>query len=251
MNALLTEANVTTATLLVFMRFTAFFVTSPFPGPGSVPGTVRIVLAAGLSWALSSAVDAPPVSGPLWAAVSSEIILGLASGFLIALVVHGFAVAGEVAGHQMGLGTPSFIDPDLPAHLTVIGATFTFVALGVFVAGDGPARTLVFLERSVALVPPGSLSSLSGVTIAIEAGNDLFYAGIHVAAPLITAVFASQLLLAVLARTVPTLNLFVEGPALTLSAGLIGLIASLDTFVPLTERAFQSRFEEVARWLLS
>jgi flagellar biosynthetic protein FliR len=99
------------------------------------------------------------------------------------------------------------------------------------------------------LVPAGAGGGLGvGSSLVLTAGKELFTGALQVGAPLITAVFAAQLVLAVLAKSVPTLNLFIEGPALTTSAGIVGLIASVNTFAPMIDTLFLRRFEQIAAW---
>ena len=237
------------AILLAFLRLVAFFVSAPFPGP-IVPPTVRVMFAAGLAWSLTPESVAPP-SGDLWIAALAELALGLSAGFLLSLPLSTFTAAGELVGSQMGLSAPGLSDP-YRFHSTIIGSVYTTVALAVFAAGDGPSRVAVFLGRSLELLPPGSATALiPDASWVIGAGAQLMTAAVQVAAPVVTAVFAAQIVLAVLARSVPTLNLFVEGPALTLSAGVLGFVASVHTFVPLVDRIFGARFEELASWLVS
>lgn len=234
--------------LLAFLRLIAFFVASPFPGP-LVPPTVRVFLAGGLAWALTPAAIAAPSQGLIVAALS-ELALGLAAGFLLTLPLAAFTAAGELVGNQMGLSAPGLADP-LRFHSSMVGSIYTILAIAVFAAGEGPARVTVFLARSLELLPPGSAPLLIPEPAWIlSAGRELLEGGVQVAAPVVTAVFAAQVVLAVLARSVPTLNLFVEGPALTLSAGVLGLLASVHTFVPLVDRLFGARFEALAAWLV-
>jgi len=250
MNELMAHAQITAGGLLAFLRFVAFFVVSPFPG-AATPATARVALAAALAWAFAG--DAPlVVSGTqLWVAAAAEILFGLTAGFLFLLVFQTFVMSGEVVGHQMGLGTPGFIDPALNNQVTLMGQTFGFIALGVFALGDGPGLLLAFLQHSVRALPPGVIAGgPSGLAVVTRAGAALFVDGVRVAAPLIAAVFAAQLILAVLARAVPTLNLFVEGPGLTVATGILGFIASIHTFAPLVNQMFAGRLEDVARWLI-
>ena len=238
--------------VLAFIRLSAFFVIAPFPGP-QAPAVARIILAAGLSFALASTGRVPPVAiDSLFGAVISEVLFGLITGYLMILVLHAFTTGGEAAGQQMGLGSPGFSNP-LGSQMTLMGSAFTFIAVGLFVLGEGPARVIVFLQRTLELIPPGTFGGLSTspVNVVAKAGGELFALGISAAAPMITGVFAAQLILAVLARSVPTLNLFVEGPALTVSTGVIGLFASVHTFVPLVDGAFTHRLEAIATWVLS
>ncbi len=248
MDKILPHAGLTLGTLLTFLRISAFFAVSPFPGP-TAPAKVRLILAAGVSWAIGSF---GPIQEPelLWSSVLGEVVLGLAAGFLLVVTMHAFSFAGEAAGLQMGLGSPGFANP-LQANLTVVGSAFAFIAMAVFTLAEGPEKIVVLLSRSLELVPPGSFGNgFNGLEIVLTAGNDLFILAIQLAAPMIASVFAAQIILAVLARSVPTLNLFIEGPALTTSSGVIGLLASVHTFIPMVDRSFGQRFEQLAEWLL-
>lgn len=246
MDTLLAQAGLQPSTLLAFLRLSAFFVASPFPG-NLVPAPIRVGLAGGLAWALAPAgADAVELSAT---GALLEVVQGLALGLLFSLVVRAFTFAGDLAGTQMGLATPGFATP-MDHGVTVLAVAYTFLALALFAVGDGPARLVGFLHRWLEVVPAGGNVLGDGAyAITLHGGRELFRSAVQLAAPLITAVFAAQLVLAVLARSVPTLNLFVEGPSLTVSAGIVGLIASIHTFAPLAERLFAQRLSELAAWL--
>lgn len=235
--------------LLVFIRLTSFFVSSPFPG-AIAPPRARLAIASGLSWGFMGSV---PGTQPtvLWSAVVFEVLLGLTMGYLLTLIMHAFAYAGEAVSQQMGLRMPGFVNPVAP-NLSLLGSAMAMIMVGFFAAGPGPFRLVVFLHRMFELVPVGSGTGFpSSAAVPLVAGAELFAGALEVGAPLIAAVFAAQLVLAILARSVPTLNLFIEGPALTTSAGVIGLIASINTYGPMAERLFLRRFEQIAQWFAS
>ena len=246
MDTLVQWSQFSLGTLLVFFRFTAFFVSSPFPG-ASAPAMARIILAAGLAWAVGTQ---PTFSGSmveLIAGLVLEVVFGLAAGFLLTLALHTFATAGEIAGTQMGLATPGFIDPNLPAQLNVMGRVFSFTALGLFVFSGGVENLLAFLFRSVEVIPPGGwFASVNGLQVSQQGGAELFQLGLRVASPIMASVFGAQLLLMVLSKAVPSLNMFIEGPALTVSTGILGLIAAAHTLVPISSDIFIHIFEFMA-----
>lgn len=243
----LSQAEITVSTLLAFFRLTAFFVVAPFPGV-KAPAVGRIALAAGCAWAFSGRL--PPVSeSMLLGALATEVVLGLIAGFLLLLIVQAFAFGGEVVGNQMGLGTPGYGNP-LEAHLTLLGSTYAIIAIGVYAAGDGPLLLFAFLSRFLEVVPPGVFSLLvDGQAVSVAAGRTLIASGVEAAAPVIASVFAAQLVLAMLARSVPRLNWLIEGPSLTYGAGFIGLTASVYTFAPLIDAGFARRFDDIVRWI--
>jgi len=250
MDAVLTQSEVGIATLLAFLRFASFFAVAPLPG-GGTPMVIRIILAASVAWAFAPASPWATSDTPLLAAVVSEVILGLAMGMLLTMAFYSFVVAGEGVGHQMGLGTPAIIDPSLPGQYTVMGGAFLYIALGIFALVGGPGQMLVLLQRSVEVLPPGEvMQAPDSLEIVVVGGSELFKVALQAAAPLIAAVFCAQMLLAVLARAVPTMNLFIEGPGLTVGTGVLGLIAVVHTFVPLVQEIMIQRMEQLARWLL-
>jgi flagellar biosynthetic protein FliR len=248
--SLLNQGNVGVGTLLAFVRFSAFFTIAPLPGGGS-PVLLRLVLAAGLAWSFAPSTATTYGAVSLFGAVASEIAVGLAMGFLLSLVLYSFVMAGEGAAHQMGLANPSmFINASVGSQLTTMGGGLFFIALAIFAVSDGPARMLALLDHSLRVLPPGEIFEVpGGPEIMMDSGRDLFVVALRAAAPLITAVFAAQMLLAVLARAVPTMNLFIEGPGLTVAAGVIGLIAATHTYVPFIENLFANRIDQIALWL--
>jgi flagellar biosynthetic protein FliR len=232
--SLLNQGNVGVGTLLAFVRFSAFFTIAPLPGGGS-PVFLRLVLSASLAWAFAPSASTADGTLSLFGAVISEIVLGLSMGF----------------AHQMGLANPSmFINASIGSQLTTMGGGVFFIALMVFAMSDGPARMLALLDHSLTVLPPGDVLEVKGgPQVMVEMGRDLFIVALRAAAPLITAVFAAQMMLAVLARAVPTMNLFIEGPGLTVAAGVIGLTAATHTYVPFIENLFANRIDQVALWI--
>jgi flagellar biosynthetic protein FliR len=248
--ALLTQGDIGVGTLLAFVRFSAFFTIAPLPGGGS-PVVLRLALSAGLAWSFAPSAATTGDTLSLFGAVMSEVALGLLMGFLLSMVLYTFVVAGESAAHQMGLANPSmFISPSIGSQLTIMGGALFFLALAIFAVSDGPARMLALLDYSLDVIPPGDVIEFKGgPQIMMETGRDLFIVALRAASPLIAAVFAAQMMLAVLARAVPTMNLFIEGPGLTVAAGVIGLIAATNTYAPFIENLFANRIDQIALWI--
>lgn len=236
-----------------FIRFTAFLVAAPFPGH-MTPGPVRVMLAGGLALSVLPAgtIDFEVV----WVrAVLVEVALGLCLGFALMLCLQAFALAGEVGGAQMGLSNAGLGNP-LAIDVNLMGSGYTFLVLAIFVVGEGPARILILMQRSFDVIPAGAGGWPLEQTAVVLVGQStnmvsvvglFFGAALQAAAPLIAAAFAAQVCLGVLARAIPNLNWLVEGPSLTLSAGIIGLAASLETFAPVLTGFLESAFSLIMR----
>jgi len=232
------------AIFFAFLRLSAFFVVLPFPGR-LVPAPAKVALSGTLAFFL--AVE-PPEPAFAWTGALLEVVLGFSAGFLLRVVIESFTFGGELAGNQMGLASIGFFNP-LETQLSLLGSGFTFLALGLFAAGDGPLHLMVFLSRWFELVPVAEAELFRGMLPVVQrAGTEMFHLAISAAAPMIASIFCAQMVLAVLARSVPTLNLLIEGPSMTIVAGCIGLFASVHTFGTALLRALDLRFEHIIAW---
>ena len=255
MSEAVVPSDVMAVVFLSFLRLSAFLVSSPFPGP-LTPTPVRIALAGGL--AASMGMEGGQLAEVAWVrAALVEVALGLIMGFVLMLCLQAFALAGEVGGAQMGLANAGLGNP-LAIDVNLMGSGYTFFVLAIFVVGDGPARLLLLMERSFEIVPAGAggwpmvttASAVVGDPGAMGSLVTVFFASaLRAAAPLIAAAFAAQIILGVLARAIPNLNWLVEGPSLTLTAGLIGLLASLETFAPVLNQHLLQSLEVLLRSL--
>ncbi len=149
-----------------------------------------------------------------FALVTGEILIGLAMGFAVQIGFSAALLAGETIGNAMGLGFSSMIDPQsgqaspaLGQFLSILG-TFLFLSIG----GHLALAALVF-ESYVAL-PPGEAwlgaASLKGL---VDFGGIVFSAGVAIALPVAFAIILVQVVMGMLSRSAPAMNLFSVGLA--------------------------------------
>jgi len=73
-------------------------------------------------------------------------------GWAGSLVIAGARQAGEVVGAQAGLSPAALFDPEAGDGLTAMGHLYGLVALGVFLALDGPTQLVLALAESYRVV---------------------------------------------------------------------------------------------------
>src|SRR5205823_4880255 len=78
-----------------------------------------------------------------------------ALGLSAALVVAGARQAGELVGAQAGFAPAALFDPEAGDEMTALGHLYGLVALGVFLALDGPLALVRALVESYRVIPPG------------------------------------------------------------------------------------------------
>lgn len=242
------------AQLLVWMiamiRPGAAFLVAPIFGARSVPVQIRIILALGIGVPAASMSglaipDAGMVSVPGVMMIMSEALAGLALGFAVQIGFAAAAVAGEAISNAMGLGMASMVDPASGSSSTAIGQFLTMLSTFLFLAVDGHLMLIAIILDSYNALPPGdawlSAAKLNGVA---HFGSLIFAMGLTIALPVGFALVLVQLIMGVVARSTPTLNLFAVGIPATLLAGVLLLAMALPILADSLQIGLQAGLEQ-------
>jgi len=213
--------------LFAMIRPGAAFLAAPVTGAAAVPIQLRLVvsLAVGIA-ALGANNFSLPVDGIVsmagFALVVVEVVAGLAIGFTIQIGYAAAFVAGETISNAMGLGFASMSDPQTGQSTPVIGQLLSIFATLIFLAFDGHLILSAIIVHSYQTVPPGmDIIQLLDPMLIVDFGKIMFVAGLTIAFPVGSALLLVQMVMGVLARSAPTMNLFAVGLPATLTLGLV------------------------------
>lgn len=213
------------ALLLPLFRVLGLMTAAPVLSNRAFPVRARVALAAAIALCVAPSVELPPgfdlaaPSGLLM--VARETLIGLAIGFAARLAFAAFELAGELIGLQMGLSFAGFFDP-AAGQGNAVGRLMGTFSLMTFVGLDGPLVLVVAVVRSLSAFPidpavPFPLGQLSPV----ELGADLFATGLAIALPFMAMLLFLNVVLGVMSRVAPQLNLFGVGFPISIGAGLL------------------------------
>jgi flagellar biosynthetic protein FliR len=160
-----------------------------------------------------------------------DVGLGLVLGYAANIVFSCFQVAGQIIDRQIGFGMVNIVDPQSGQQVPLVGNFLSLMAMLIFLAFDGHHFLLHALWSSWRLIPPGGgWNSSNLVWEVLRAITVMFIAGIEIATPILGALLLADLALAVLARTMPQLNIFVVGLPLKSLLGLFTLALSIPVY---------------------
>ena len=241
------------ALMLASIRPGAAFLAAPVFGAPQVPLLLRFILAVavGVPGSMLATVILPPegiasVAGVVL--IIGEIILGLALGFALQTGFAATSIAGEAIGNAMGLGFAATIDPMSGTGTPAIGQVLTILATLLFLSMDGHlAFITVILESYRALPIGGALLSAGAVQAIINLGGAMFAASVVLALPVVTGVILIQLVMALLARSAPALNLFAVGLPAALLGGLILFAFAIPVLGGAITRSLVANLEDTAQ----
>jgi flagellar biosynthetic protein FliR len=216
---------------LILARVSAFVATIPYLGGRFVPRLVKAGTALALTcfWFTESGVTSLNVAVSMnelpWLAfslaVAREVIIGCALGYVFGLFLVPFRVAGEYLSQEMGLTLGTITDPSRPQMTTVMGEVFELLGVVVFFAQNVHHVFLAALHGSFGRQPIGG--GILGVPVAIQmkAMSMATEWGLMLVAPIACCLFITSLILGVMARVAPQLNLMSIGFSLRIVIGLV------------------------------
>jgi flagellar biosynthesis protein FliR len=223
---------------LVLARTSGMMTSAPFWGGKIAPVLVRIVVTVGLSAAIYPLIDTPteiktmPSGFVLLFALAGEMLIGLLLGWSAQFLFAGMRLAGQQIELKIGIGLAQLIDPHEGGQTTFFAILLDLIAVLIFLAIDGHHLLVRALVSSYTLFPVLNHSLLLTLVqgVVMSAGT-LFTIALQVSAPIIVALLLSDIVLAVVARAVPHLNIFLVAPPLQLALGMLVLLLALPALV--------------------
>jgi len=169
----------------------------------------------------------------------SEIITGIILGFAVELCFMTAKFAGSMMDIQSGLSMASMFDPNSNSNATLIERLLYWISLVIFFIVDGHHILLLQLIESFKWVTLGKLILFQGSAgIVIEAFISFFIIGFKMAIPIILIVIITDLVLGLMSRTVPQLNVMILGFPVKILIALASFLFAMPIFLNLIGEAF-------------
>ena len=240
--------------LFAMLRVGAFVISAPLFSARFVPLPVRIVFAAGLALpvALSGHLPAPEalagLSAVRWAL--GELAIGVACGLVLQIVFAAAVIAGDWVAATAGLGFAAQIDPSSGAQSPVISQFFGFFLLALFVALDGHLAAIGLVIESHRLLPAGAeLAAPALIEAGLAAGSAMLTLAARLMMPLVSILLIVNIVIGVMTRSAPQLNVFSFGFPLTMSATIVLLFVTAPGLAPLLEETVETAIKALAAML--
>jgi flagellar biosynthetic protein FliR len=235
---------------LYLARTSALVIGSPLLGSGTGFAGWRVGLIVSVSFLLYSTGGAPLAHSPepveYACLVLRELLVGLFLAFALQTVLVSLRLAGEMIGQEMGFNLASQVDPTTGVNTPVITQIYEIFFFLGFLAVNGHHVLLKALEHSFARAPIGALAITGDIAWGAQAlFTQTFGAGVAFAAPVLVLLFMASLLVSLLARMVPQLNVMDVGFSARIVVGLIALFV----FAPFLAPALEGLYDQFARKL--
>ena len=213
--------------VMVLTRISAFFLVSPVFSWQAIPLKIKVAMTLMLSIFFSTITTFAKDSSGLSVLeatllISNEAIYGLALGLITIIVFSAVKFSGRIIERQMGMAMANILDPMTGESVQPLSSLLEMIFILLFFSANGHHLLLLIIQRSYEAFPPGSIPTIPVLTGGIvEAGSTLLVAGLRLAAPMLGAFLLLMVVLAVLARIAPEMNIIFISLPLRVGLGLL------------------------------
>ncbi len=244
------DADTLTAFGLYLVRVSSLVLFAPVLGTGAVFSGYRTGLIIALSLMLYATGDSSTVAdvGAVEFALFAlrEFMIGTFLAFVLHAVVIAVRVGGDLIGHEMGFAMAAIVDPASGIRTPLVAHMYeVFFYLG-FLASDGHHWLIRALNDSFKRAPIGQLPREQGMTsLVVQSFGELFAAGLTLGAPVLVLLSLVSVLIGILARIVPQLNVLEFGFSLRIAVAIFAMFM----FTPLLGTTLDILMGELTSWL--
>lgn len=239
--------------LLTFCRISAFFVVAPVFSSRNVPNSFKIGLSVFislivyLSYGIGQTV---PTDLQYILFIIREVLVGLILGYTASLFFAVVNTAGGFIDMQIGFGIANVIDPLSGLSAPIMGGFKYAVAVLLFLTMNGHHYLIHAIFTSYEWVPLSnalfnSIYEGSISTFLLTTFTNTFVLAFQIAAPIVVALFLTDVGLGFLARTAPQFNVFVIGIPLKIIVGLAILLIVIPGLAYLFQQLFATMFSSM------
>ena len=248
----ITDYSVIIAFWLAFVRMLAILVQLPIFDNISIPMMVKVLSTLLITYAFFPFVETNMLNdlsyigmNNFWYLTIYNVVIGLGIGYLVKVIFNVYTAAGTLITQQIGFGALRYFDPNASQRLGPFESLIQWVVL-------------IMILSSGALYPMfkgvfGSFQQLQVYSLGHFAHSPAYFASLFktiflsallLASPLIFTNIFVMIVLGVIARTVPQMNVLMVSFVVNIGLGLLVFAATSDEFFQVAYRIYTERLAE-------
>lgn len=237
---------------LILCRIGGLFAALPLFGGRRLPTRIKIVAVLSISIVCLPILQIVPPPMPkdaftLGLLVAREMLIGLTLAFITQIVFAAVEFSGQIIGLQMGFSISSVIDPSMGNQMQIMSVMQSLLATLLFLSLNIHHVFIRAIVDSFTVIPLGGWKmSEALIRFLLMATSDVFILGIRLAAPVMVTLLLTSVVLGIMARAFPQMNVFMVSFPLNIGLGFLVLGMTLLLFFHVLEIAYGNLAGQVA-----
>jgi flagellar biosynthetic protein FliR/FlhB len=156
-----------------------------------------------------------------------ETTTGLVLGYITSLCFNSLKIAGALIDQQLGLSMINIYDPTTKEQNTLVQNLIYWMGIIIFFSMNGHHKLIEGIQQSFKLIPIGESIISNNFTYIINVFVECFVIGFKIAVPIVLALIITDLVIGLISRSVPQLNVMIIGMPLKVLVGIAFFIIAL------------------------
>lgn len=202
------------AGIMIFVRLAGLMHFAPVFNRKEVPMMVRVALC--LIMTVIATIVLKPAIAPAGTSLFLCIVLNFAFGAIIGFVANcvlaAIAAGGDMINVQMGLSSAMVMDPSTRQQVSVMGNYFSTLGVLIFIQVGGVYWLYDAFLRSFEIFPMYGtslpLERVVNMDFLITITSNILYTGMQIASPVLLATLGQDIILGIISKTAPQVNVF-------------------------------------------
>ena len=229
---------------LIIMRMGGLFFTAPVFSSSSLLNPVRMILVLIISLLLLPVVTPVTITDPniLW-------LVGVCIGGMTSLLFSGLQLGGYLVDYQIGFSMVSVIDPTTNSNVSFSGQVYNILGTLIYLGIYGHHIFMRAVGQSFEFMPVGDFTfNKDALMFILTTFIKIFIVAIQITAPVFIALMVTNVIMGILARLVPQMNIMVIGFPVKITIGVLMLIASMQLFYIAYEKVVFEYFRQIQKF---
>lgn len=203
-----------TAGMLIFARVLGLVFTAPVLSRKDIPALVKVSFSLLLTVSFLGITDniTAPDGSSFFLSLFLNITFGALIGFTAMIIYKTVEAGGEMMNMQMGLQTSVMFDSGSKAQVSLMGKFFAFLSVVIYIEVGGLYWLFSAFERGFDVFPLYGTSIAVAEILSLDkvimlTGNVLFI-GLQLASPILLTTLCQDIILGIISKTAPQINVF-------------------------------------------
>lgn len=199
---------------LIFARMIGFVILAPVFQRKEIPSLAKIGFVFIITITLTSVLKppTPPVGHSMILSIVLNIAVGAMIGYMARLILVAIDAGADMINMQMGLSSAMVLDPSSQTQISILEKLFSMFAILLFIQLGGIYWLFTAFLRSFEIFPIYAtsipLAKIVNMDYVIQMSSNVLYMGLQIASPILLATLAQDIILGVISKTAPQVNVF-------------------------------------------
>lgn len=207
------SVNITTG-LIVFARVLGFIRLAPIFNRKEINTIVKLSFAMLLTgiFVMTLHIGPPPSDHSLLISILLNFVIGAMIGYMAQLILLAIDAGADMINMQMGLSSAMVLDPTTQSQTSILGKCISLLGILIFIEVGGLYWLVNAFIRSFHLFPVYATSiplmKIVNMDYLIQMSSNVLYMGLQIASPVLLATLGQDIILGVISKTAPQVNVF-------------------------------------------